>query len=158
MGTRFGYKMFQCSQRYIGVPESGVSILEGEKRSPSEEIAQQNPQTQMPTIAIAVRLTHQRLGTIVFAFHKAIGKAVSGQKLEKREDFLAPMGKHGERLAQGSRPQILDHGDPVIEEGGGCGGRSTGVPGSQPFRRAATPLPSPVGAPQCALAPVAVRE
>ncbi len=86
----------------------------------------------MQTIAIAIGLTHQGFGPIVFPFDKAIGNA-QGQKLEKGEDFLSPILEGGERFAHLLRPMELDLLDPDIQCHGCRGNGSCGIPGAQLF-------------------------
>jgi hypothetical protein len=47
---------------------------------------QENAQTKIQPIAIAIALTHKGFGTVILALDKAIGNAYR-QKLEKREAF-----------------------------------------------------------------------
>ena len=81
----------------------------------------------MLAITIAIALTHQCFGAIVFAFHEAIGNA-RGQKLEKRENFLSPILKSRERFAHVIRSRLVDLLDPGIEFLGRSSNGRRGIP------------------------------
>jgi len=54
---------------------SGASVLQDKTDENPLSHLQQDAQSQVASIAIAVSLTHQSFGAIVLTFHKAIGEA-----------------------------------------------------------------------------------
>ena len=69
-----------------------LSILEGETRQNSSGHLQEDTQSQVTAIAIAIALTHQGFGAIILAFYKAIRKAC-GQKIKEGQNFPPPVAE-----------------------------------------------------------------
>jgi hypothetical protein len=65
-------------------------------------------------IAVAIGLSHDGFGPIVFALHRAIGKA-SGQETKERQDLHLPVEEGGKRFAHVFRPVLVNMLDPGIQ-------------------------------------------
>jgi hypothetical protein len=107
--------------------EFATSILEGESRKNPLGHLKQDAQSQVPSIAIAVALAHQRFGAVVVALDKAIGEA-HGQKVKEGENFLAPVTKGRQRLAQFFGSKAFDGSDPRIQASRSGVSRSCRIP------------------------------
>lgn len=58
----------------------------------------QDTQTQVAEIPVAIRLSHHRLGPIIFALHIPIGNA-GWQKAKEGQDFRSPVDKRRKCLS-----------------------------------------------------------
>jgi hypothetical protein len=69
-----------------------ISILSGDFGENPLSNLQQDAQSQMTAIAVAIPLAHQSFGAIILAFHKAIGEA-RRQKVKEGQNFPSPVAE-----------------------------------------------------------------
>ena len=93
---------------------------------------QQDAQSQVMSVAIAIPLAQNGFGAIVFALHKPITQP-RRQKSKEGQDFISPVAKGRSGLAQFCWPVAFDVGDPSIQAAGRRSGRRSGIPGAQVF-------------------------
>ena len=112
-----------------GLLISPTVSLRGKLLENSCNVSPQNAQAKMMAMTIAIALTHERFGAIVFAFHEAIRNA-GREKLEKGENFLPPIHKGRKSFPQMIELAALHLLNPSVQTLSCRGSSRGGIPGT----------------------------